>query len=381
MLWDLALKDLWKRWLRSLLTILGIAVAIHLYLITNNMMVWMERNVQRQLGAIAGKVYVQQPMRDTGFGEDFPSMTSSIAIEKVAPLLGLEGVDPATSAPVLFVPLVATTLVGMPPTVLAAGIQPGYESAYLGSVAVESGSASLSEGHAAIIGPNAAKYYQASVGDTIQIRGQDFTVIGVLKLSSEVFDNSVIIPLETAQELFQRQDSVSAVILTAGQVEDAPRIQQLAQAQFPELEASTEENLARNADEVLKLMRQMFTVINSSIMLAVIVSVAIVIGISVMEQRKEIGTLRAIGARRGRIFSFVVIEALVLSLSGALLAFPLKKFTELVILQFGRISLLQDELGIWFGSILMAALVGVLAALLPAWQAMRVDPLEAMRYE
>jgi len=77
----------------------------------------------------------------------------------------------------------------------------------------------------------------------------------------------------------------------------------------------------------------------------------------------------------------VVIEALVLSISGALLAFPLKKFTELVILQFGRGSLLQDELGIWLGSILVAALVGVLTALLPAWQAMRVDPLEAMRYE
>jgi putative ABC transport system permease protein len=116
-------------------------------------------------------------------------------------------------------------------------------------------------------------------------------------------------------------------------------------------------------------------------MLAVIVSVAIVIGISVMEQRKEIDTLRAIGAQRWRIFSFVVIESLVLSISGALLAFPFKKFTELAILQFGRVSLLQDELGIWFGSILVAALVGVLAALLPGWQAMRVDPLEAMRYE
>ena len=388
MLWDLALKDLWRRRLRSLLTILGIAVAIQLYLITNNMQVWMERNVQRELAVIAGKVFVQQPMQNTGFGEDFPSMSSSIALDKVAPLLALEGVDPDASAPVLFVPIEATTLVGLPPTVLAAGIQPGYERAYLGSVPLESGSDSLSEAHAAIIGPNAAKYYgaegsdqPAGPGDTIQIRGQDFTVVGVLKLSSEVFDNSVIIPLETAQELFQRRDSVSAVILTAGQVEDAAGIQAQVQAQFPELEASGEENLARNADEVLKLMRQMFTVINSSIMLAVVVSVAIVIGISVMEQRKEIGTLRAIGARRGRIFSYVVIESLVLSVSGALLAFPFKKFVELVILQFGRLSLVQDELGIWFGSIAVAALVGVLAALLPAWQAMRVDPLEAMRYE
>jgi len=305
MLWDLALKDLWKRWLRSLLTILGIAVAIHLYLITNNMQVWMERNVQRELAVIAGKVYIQQAMTNTGFGEDFPSMTSSIAIETVAPLLALEGVDPAASAAVLFVPIESTTLVGMPPTVLAAGIQPGYEHAYLGSIEIESGSGSLSDAYAAIIGPGVAKFYQPEgsdqplgPGDTIELRGQDFSVVGVLKTSSEVFDNSVIIPLEIAQELFQRHDSVSAVILTAGQVEDAARIQTQAQALFPDLKASSEENLACNADEVLKLMRQMFTVINSSILLAVIVSVAIVIGISVMEQRKEIGTLRAMGARQ-----------------------------------------------------------------------------------
>jgi hypothetical protein len=177
MLWDLALKDLWKRRLRSLLTILGIAVAIQLYLITNNMQVWMERNVQRELAAIAGKVFIQQPMKNTGFGEDFPSMTSSIAMEKVAPLLALEGVDPATSAPVLFVPIVSTTLVGMPPTVLAVGIQPGYERAYLGSVAIESGSGSLSGAHAAIIAnrlssPGRGSDGPVRPGDTIQLRGR-----------------------------------------------------------------------------------------------------------------------------------------------------------------------------------------------------------------
>jgi hypothetical protein len=60
MLLDLALKTLWRRKLRSILTILGVASAIQLYLMSNNIMATYDQDIQRQVNAFAGKIYIQQ---------------------------------------------------------------------------------------------------------------------------------------------------------------------------------------------------------------------------------------------------------------------------------------------------------------------------------
>jgi putative ABC transport system permease protein len=99
---------------------------------------------------------------------------------------------------------------------------------------------------------------------------------------------------------------------------------------------------------------------------------------AVMERRREIGTLRAIGARRRVIFSMVVGESLMLSLVGVILAMPLTAFANNL---FFGYFLSTEVFMSWLKSFWVAILIGILAALLPAWQAVRVDPLEALRYE
>lgn len=98
-----------------------------------------------------------------------------------------------------------------------------------------------------------------------------------------------------------------------------------------------------------------------------------------MEERRDIGTLRAVGAGRVRIFGMVAGELLILSLLGAILALPIAVFFT----QWGmsEISGITGILLVWLQTILIAMVVGLLATILPAWQALRVDPLEALRYE
>jgi putative ABC transport system permease protein len=109
-----------------------------------------------------------------------------------------------------------------------------------------------------------------------------------------------------------------------------------------------------------------------------IVIIMIVVVQAVLEQRREIGTLRSIGARSWRIYSLVLGEALVQSLLGAILALPV----AMIVL---RLSMGWDKyttlLPTWLETLALAAVIGVLASLLPAWQAARIDPLAALHYE
>ncbi len=396
MLFDIAVKNLWRRKLRSILTILGVAVAVQLYLTMDGWMGLYEQDLQHQLSAFAGKVFVQQQMEASAGGQDFPSFSSSLDMATADALMSIEGADASTSSAVLFVQLARASTPNMPPAALAVGIQPGHEAAYIGSFEVENGgSAVLTDAHSVILGSSAARRYQTDgsdepvqPGDVVEIQAERFTVIGVLQPASMLYDASAIMPLDTAQEVFRRRGSVSAVILTADRLDQAASIQDAIGQRFPDLQVSGQEEIAKNTDDMLAGQRAFFDLIDGTVIIVAIVVVTIVVVVAVMEQRREIGTLRALGARRWRIFSLVFSEALSLSMIGAIIALPMSMLFQLAMEVFIN-GAAADVGGLfavnpvpaWIGTIGLAVVIGIFASVLPAWQAMRVDPLEALRYE
>ena len=127
-------------------------------------------------------------------------------------------------------------------------------------------------------------------------------------------------------------------------------------------------------------MRSFMGMIENSIIVVAVLVVMIVVIVSVMEQRREIGTLRAVGARRWRIFAMVAGQSILLSLLGAVLALPIAVF----FVRWGMSEFFTSVSGIlriWGQTMITAVTVGSVASLLPAWQAVRVDPLESLRYE
>jgi putative ABC transport system permease protein len=110
-------------------------------------------------------------------------------------------------------------------------------------------------------------------------------------------------------------------------------------------------------------------------------------GIAVLERRREIGVLRAIGAPHAAILRLIVVEALAIAGLGFVLSVPLSLPMSLILGEaFGRIMFelplhwLPDAAGVWrwFGVSLM---VGLLASALPALRALRVPAATALRYE
>ncbi|TET49479.1 MAG: ABC transporter permease [Anaerolineales bacterium] len=386
-MWYLALRNLWQRRLRALLTVLGVAVAVQLFLTMSGIMTSYEVDLQRQLSTLAGKVFVQRPTAEEGVLDDFPAPSSSIEAGVALQLLEIDGVDRAASSAILYVPLSRSPAPNLPPTTLAVGIELGHEGAFLGDLEVDAGQLSLDGPDSVVLGQRAAEQYApegsdgpAEPGDTIEVLGRSFTVVGVLESAPNLFTGMVMMELSSAQELFNRQGNVSAVILAATSVDDVPAIRAAVSASFPELEAASQDDIAAGAREMLAGMNIFFGMINSTVIVVAIVVVTIVMTVSVLEQRRNIGILRAIGARRGAIFSMVAGEALVLSLLGAICAWPLWALFSGMFIG----DLLVSAEGLvsgWIQMLMLALVVGLFSSLLPAWRAVRVDPLEALRYE
>ncbi len=387
MLLDIAVKTLWRRKLRTLLTVLGVATAIQLYLMMTAILSFYDWDIQQQVAVFAGKVFVQRPMQTVGAGEDFPSMTSSISAATADSILALEGVNRGQSSAILFIPLLTDVRPNMPPRYYIVGLEPGHETAFLGNRELESGGLNLKDSRGVILGSNAADHYRpegsphpARTGDTVRVLDQEFIVLGVLASASTIYDGTVIMPLATAQELFYRPDTVSAVILTPFRVDAVEGIQTAIRDAYPNLEASNQADVARNAVEMMSMQKAFFRMINSSTILTAVMVVMVVVLIAVMEQRRDIGTLRAMGSRRRRILGMVLGESLMLTVGGGLMSLPLSILFNTFV-NFGLFVDPAEIIRLWLSAIGLCVLIGLAASILPAWQAMRVDPLASMQMD
>ncbi len=385
-MWNIAIHNLLQRRMRSLLTMLGVAVAVQLYLTMSSIMVSYELDLDNQLAAMAGKVYVQRPTAESVGGEEFPSPSSSIESEVADQLLALDGVDRESSSAILYIPLSMSPAPGLPPSKLALGIEAGHEDAFLGTIEVAQGAGVLPDAKSVILGEAAAELLSpedrppAGPGDSIQILGQEFEVVGVLGKSPNLYRGMVLMDLNTAQDLFNRQGNVSAVILSAASIEDLSSIQTTIETTYPDLQAAGRADIVAEVHARLSSVEGFFAMINGTVVAVVFMFVTIVMFVAVMERRRDIGVLRAIGARRLTIFSMVASESLILSLGGAILAWPI--WAVIGSYFIGEFSSSPEVIfSGWMAMGLLVIIVGIGASLIPAWRAVRIDPLEALRYE
>ncbi len=384
-MWQLAVLNIGQRRLRSLLTVLGIAVAVQVNLTVTGVISGYESDLQGQLGALAGRVFVQRPTAEGSGMEEFPSAGSSLSTDLAQELLNLEGIHRAASSAIIYLPLASPPISGLPPALSAMGIERGHEAAILSDLEISVGQGVLQGPESVILGQGAMEQLTSQdgaslkPGDTIELLDRRLTVSGVLASAPGLFDGMVLMDLASAQSLFERPESVSAVIITVENVEDIGSIRAKIEGMDSRLQTGSQEEVMAAATEMMSVTEDFTGMINSAVYIVVFLFVTIVMIVGVMERQHDIGVLRAIGASRRTIFSLVAIESLSLSLVGTLLAWPI----------WGLIGafLVGDFTGpgdvifsAWMEMGLLALVVGIGASLLPAWRAVRVDPLEALRY-
>lgn len=377
---DIAFKNLWARKTRSLLTILGVAVCVMLYLFMAGTTAYVESNLENEMAKYAGQIYVKSPAVSGWTGVEFPPVSSIIDSQTAERILGeTPGVNRERSIPILFRALTKEAYPGGPRT-LAVGLPVGKEEVYIGKVAAAVGNNHLTSNTLAeaILGKEAAASFEAEVGKTIPIAGEDILVRGILEKSEIMaIDFTVLLSLDYAQNLFQQRDSVSVVLLSASSVGEVETVANAVNTLFPKLETMSQKEMASNMDDMLAGMRTFLGGINAAAILVAIVVVLVVMFMVISERTREIGTLRAIGARKRTVLGLIIQESFILSLLGGVLGVPLDYLMN-AILYKGVIAIELVEIP---QGIIVAVIAGIVGGIYPAWRATRVNPLQALRYE
>lgn len=142
----------------------------------------------------------------------------------------------------------------------------------------------------------------------------------------------------------------------------------------------TNEELLDQLEEILGTLTDFVTAIAAVSLLVGSIGIANIMLVSVTERTREIGIMKATGARRRDILQVFIVEAVLLGIIGAVLGAIVGALGSYGVAEYVDLPLVLDPT-LFAGAVFVGIVVGVLAGAYPAWRAARTDPIDALRHE
>ncbi len=231
--------------------------------------------------------------------------------------------------------------------------------------------------------------YRDVVGENLRINGATYKIVGVIEEQAESMLGSAndyaIIPFATATRLF-KTDSIRQVIMTAANGDDVPALKTQIE-QFVEKKVGEDNYRVSSSQELLDTMNEAIGTL--TLMLGGVAGISLLVGgigimnimlVSVTERTREIGIRKAIGAKRRNILTQFLIEAIVVTILGGIIALGLSYVALIVLGDYMGIEMAMSPDTISLG-ISFCLVIGVVFGVYPANKASKLNPIEALRHE
>ncbi|WP_088042236.1 ABC transporter permease [Bacillus sp. EAC] len=224
------------------------------------------------------------------------------------------------------------------------------------------------------------------VGETIQINGTSYKVVGVLQ-SSGNGDDTVLLPIKVAQRLLQNT-TISTVYVQADNENIVNFAKVNVESTLSVLFGGSQDDFSvTNQQDVIDTVSSVSDTM--SIMLGGIACISLVVGgigimnimlVSVSERTREIGIRKAIGAQKIDIMLQFLIESIVLSSFGGMIGVGLG-MSAAKIYSIISSTTIAFSLPVILLSFTFSLLVGVIFGVFPAYKASNMRPIQALRFE
>ena len=391
--------------LRSFLTILGVVIGISAVIILMSVGKGVTARIVSSLTSLGTNLIFVQPgsTSSSGVGQGFgtsQTLTLEDANAIAANVANINAVAPYSTS--------STQVIAGSNNqrVQVTGVTTSYQD--VSNIVLDSGDFFSqnqydSRSKVAIIGATVAANLlpdQDPIGQKVRMSNTVFTIVGLMKSTGTGFnsnDNKILIPLSTFQGLLSRgvnasgQHVVNAINVQASSKEMIPTVK----ADITILmETRHKIALGANDDFTVTTADDLISTITSAtqsltILLGAIAGISLLVGgigvmnimlVSVMERRREIGIRKALGARERDIWGQFLIDSALLTFTGGIIGVIIGWGGSYMINRLGLMTTVVTS-DVVILAVVVSVGIGIFFGFYPAWQAARLDPIEALRSE
>jgi ABC-type lipoprotein release transport system permease subunit len=234
-----------------------------------------------------------------------------------------------------------------------------------------------------VLGRVAADNLDKGIGETVRVFDTSFRIVGIYETGVPFEDGGGMVSLRDAQSLFGQPHKISFLSIWLADPNRAGEVRDEVETRFPEVALSLTSDFAEDVTDIQAMQASTWAIS----LLALLVGGAGMTNtmvMSVFERTREIGVLRALGWRKGRVLRMIMRESVALSLLGGAAGFvtgaAISALLNTIPLMAGFVQT-RLSLSLVLQSFATAFCLGAVGGLYPAWRATRLQPVEALRYE
>lgn len=395
-----ALNALRYRKLRSWLTIGGIIVGICTIVILIGLVQGLKDNITEQIKGFGANTIIISPATTSGSGiggsafsatrgklymKDYERVKKVPEIEYITPVI-TGGVNARYKDKELMLS--------------AYGVEPDLFRQTTTTIKIEKGRfLADNEKGAIVLGHNVAtKKFDKEVelGAPIYLGEKKFRVVGILESigsSFTSFDDAIYIPIDDARDLFSNrlaENEITAIRITvkdgvnidevASEINDIMLSSHRVKEDEKDFTITTASSINQRVENVTGIL---------TIFMGAIAGISLIVGgigitntmfMAVLERTREIGTLKAMGATESDIKKLFLVESAMISTAGGIIGLA-AAYVFIFLINLSGVVPATFIPWVALGAVVFSAAIGVVAGYIPASQAARLDPVEALRYE
>lgn len=392
--------------LRSWLTILGIVIGVAAVIAIVSIGGGMQETMNQQLGVLGGDILTLSAGYSRGasmFGERGREGGGGATATTKEVVLGRSDVQALRGIP--DIALIDTDIrgnvkisyLGKSGTASLTGVDQKVWSQITTSKIKEGRMLDSADQNVVVIGGRLASSYftkPLGINQMITIEENVFRVVGILDDNS----NSMYMPIQMAYQVIEdkENDVYDSIVIkikdenlldeTISKIENKLMMVRHVTEKTKDFSLTSSKQMQETRSEMMSSMNAFLVAIAAVSLIVGAVGIANTMFTSVLEKTKEIGIMKAIGARNKDIMTIFILNAALIGLVGGFLGVIFGTILSGILpALMGQVNMLRTGTFVSINSIFLAlsvsVIIGIVAGIIPAYQGSRLKPVDALRYE